>query len=73
MFYFAEEEEEAEETVELRPLTVALIKPDAVADGKADDILAKVCISMNLISNKFIMSSICKCFVFSTLLKSSIR
>ncbi|KAL5261318.1 hypothetical protein ACHWQZ_G007121 [Mnemiopsis leidyi] len=37
-----EEEEEAEETVELRPLTVALIKPDAVADGKADDILAKL-------------------------------
>jgi len=37
-----EEEEEAEVVEEVRPLTVALIKPDAVADGKAEEILAKL-------------------------------
>jgi len=37
-----EEEEEEEEEEELRPLTVALIKPDAVADGKTDAIMAKL-------------------------------
>jgi len=38
----AETAEEVEEEEENRQITVALIKPDAVADGKVDDILAKL-------------------------------
>ena len=45
---FTEEVEEEEEKIETRPLTVALIKPDAVAAGKADEIIAKVCLNCRL-------------------------